>query len=155
MFSQNLQIPGSYPFNLICSYEGFAIQPNWNLARCFILAPLILYSSKNSFTMRERFSTSHKKSNQLVYPKLLFWVYDVYFLILWVLDTIVMGHQSGKFFHFVIVSLLSSYNKKPCDVYPTFLRFAYGESFQSDGIFTEKVGILTYLQRISMEVLTL
>ena len=53
------RVPGSYPFNLICSYE--ALYQNkieietW--LDVFILAPLIFYmDSKKLITMRERFS---------------------------------------------------------------------------------------------------
>lgn len=80
------------------------------------------------------------------------------FLILWYLtqlswDIKVIGK---RFFHFVIVSLLSVITSLVM-LYPTFLDLrTHGESFSKvDSIFTEKVGILTYLQKISLEVLTL
>ncbi len=81
------------------------------------------------------------------------------FLILWYLTQLSWDIKGiGKrFFHFVIVSLLSVITSLVM-LYPTFLDLrTHGESFSKvDSIFTEKkVGILTYLRKISLEVLTL
>ena len=80
------------------------------------------------------------------------------FLILWYLTQLSWDIKGiGKrFFHFVIVSILSVITSLVM-LYPTFLDFTHSwrKFSKVDSIFTEKVGILTYLQKISLEVLTL
>ena len=91
----------------------------------FILAPLILYGFKK-LIYNEGEILYFISLTSLFYPKLLFWVYDVYFLILWYLTQLSWGHQRNwkTLLSFCNCISFISYIK-PCDVISNLLRFTH------------------------------
>ena len=106
----------------------------------FILAPLILYGFKK-LIYNEGEILYFISLTSLFIQNYYFGFMMSIFLILWYLTQLSWDIKGiGKrFFHFVIVSILSVYNK-PCDVISNLLRFTHSwrKFSKVDSIFTEK-----------------